>query len=55
MPDTAWLPWFCGGLGVGSGLGPGLTLESADAWRVVLGIDLSSGAQAFWHPPALPV
>jgi len=45
VSDTALLPWFWGGLGVASGLGPGLTLESADA-AVVLRIDLSAGAQA---------
>lgn len=25
VSDTAWLPWFWSGLGIVSGLGPGLT------------------------------
>jgi hypothetical protein len=43
--DTARLPWFWSGLGVVSGLGPGLTRESADAARGCLYNDPSAGSQ----------
>src|SRR5262249_58646961 len=39
----ALLPWDWPGLGVGSGTGSGLTSDSADAVRAVLGNDLSAG------------
>jgi hypothetical protein len=36
VSDTAQLAWFWSGLGVVSGLGRGLTRESADAARAAL-------------------
>jgi hypothetical protein len=51
----ALLLWFVAVWGVGRGLGPGLTSESADAVRAVLRNELSAGPQVLWHPPALPV
>ena len=46
----ALLPRFCGGLGVGSDLGPGLASESAVAAWVVLRIDLPAGPQVYLAP-----
>jgi hypothetical protein len=51
----ALLPWFCGGLGVGSGLGPGLACESADAASTILGIDLPARTQVLTHLPTAGV
>jgi hypothetical protein len=45
VSDTAQLPWFWSGLGVVSGLGPGLTRESADAALGCLYNDPSAGSQ----------
>ena len=45
VPDTAQLPRFRGGLGVVSGLGPGLTRYSADAAAGCLYNDPSAGSQ----------
>jgi len=45
VPDTAQLPWFWSGLGVVSGLGPGLTRYSADAVPGCLYNDPSAGSQ----------
>jgi len=45
---------FGGDAGVGSGLGPGLTSESADAARVVL-LTICRPGPNLRHPPALPV
>jgi hypothetical protein len=50
---SALLPRVCAGTGVGSGLGPGLTRDSADAAPGCLCNDPSAGSQ-FGHPPAQP-
>jgi hypothetical protein len=51
VSDTARLPWFWSGLGVVSGLGPGLTRESADAALAVF-ITIRRPGPRFGHPPA---
>jgi len=45
VSGTAQLPWFWSGLGVVSGLGPGLTRYSADAVPGCLYNDPSAGSQ----------
>ena len=51
-PTRALLPRFWGGLSVVSGLGPGLTCESADAAPVAVFITISRPGPRFGHPPA---
>ncbi len=53
VSDTAKLPWFWSDLGVVSGLGPGLTLESADAAPAVF-LTIRRPGPRFGHPPAQP-
>src|SRR5215470_14962019 len=49
LPPRSWFS-----VGVGSGPGPGLTSESADAVRAVL-ITICRPGPSLWHLPALPV